>query len=165
METPPLWHATIYMYCVAFLQIKQLLKEKTELEKKFSSKGQNVVQLEGRLQQAQKDKSTLQAKVAALDKEVGSLKKSNDMLKVKVGLLEYCKAREVRRNFKRVIPNKCIVFLLEPYSTVVHTVFYLIRSQGALARSDLISWGCSLGSGLSNGGFELKIGQLLRNLC
>ncbi len=73
-----------YICTSLHLQIKQLLKEKTELEKKFTSKGQNVVQLEGRLQLAEKDKSTLQAKVAALDKEVGSLKKSNDMLKVKV---------------------------------------------------------------------------------
>ena len=45
-----------------------------------------------------------------------------------------------------------------------NTVFYLIRAQGALVRSDLISCAGSWGSGLSNVGFGLKIGQLLRKL-
>ncbi len=45
------------------------------------------------------------------------------------------------------------------------TVFYLIRAQGTLAKPHLIFWGCSWGSGLSNSGFALEIGQLLRNWC
>ena len=44
--------------------------------------------------------------------------------------------------------------------TYCNTVFYLIRAQNALARSDLISRGCSWGSELSNSGFFLlKFGQ------
>ncbi len=44
------------------------------------------------------------------------------------------------------------------------TVICLIKAQGAIARSNMISLSKSWGSGLSNGGFGLKIGQLLRKL-
>ncbi len=50
--------------------------------------------------------------------------------------------------------------------TEKHTVVIcLIRAPGALARSNLIHWGKSWGSQLSNGGFRLKIRQLLKKLC
>ncbi len=45
------------------------------------------------------------------------------------------------------------------------TVICLIRAPGALARSDLIGWGESCCFQLSNGGFGLKIGQILKKPC
>ncbi len=46
-----------------------------------------------------------------------------------------------------------------------NTVICLMRAPGALARSNLIDLGRSWRSQLSNGGFGLKIGQLLKKLC
>ena len=44
------------------------------------------------------------------------------------------------------------------------TLICLIRAPGVLARRDLIVWGKGWDSQLSNGGFGLKIGQLLKKL-
>ncbi len=46
----------------------------------------------------------------------------------------------------------------------LYTVFCLIRATGTLACSYLRVWGKSIHDELSNGGFRLKIGQLLRKL-
>ena len=46
----------------------------------------------------------------------------------------------------------------------VGTVICLIEAPGAIARLNLIPWSKSWGSELSNGGFGLKIGQILRKL-
>ena len=65
-------------------QIRLLLTQKTELDKKLSNRDTSLSQLEARLQTAQKDKSSLQAKVATLEKEIANLKTSNEKLKSKV---------------------------------------------------------------------------------
>ncbi len=54
---------------------------------------------------------------------------------------------------------------IQPFQETWITVFYLIRAQGTLAKSDLIWWGCRWDSELSNRRFGLKIGQLLRISC
>ena len=45
-----------------------------------------------------------------------------------------------------------------------YTVICLIEAPGAIARLNLIPWSKNWGSELSNGGFGLKIGQILRKL-
>ena len=45
-----------------------------------------------------------------------------------------------------------------------NTVICLIEAPGAIARLNLIPWSKNWGSELSNGGFGLKIGQILRKL-
>ena len=44
------------------------------------------------------------------------------------------------------------------------TVFCQIEAPGAIARLDMIPLSKSWGSGLSNGGFGLKFGQILKKL-
>ena len=69
---------------------------------------------------------------------------------------------------------KSVTDLLTPHSYLcrdarrrdidVPTVFCLIEAPGAIARLNLIPWSKSWGPELSNGGFGLKIGQILREL-
>ena len=68
-------------------QIKRLLKERADQDKLLSNKDEEARKLEGRLHNANSDKSSLQAKLAAAEKELQAMKKSNELLKNKVLLL------------------------------------------------------------------------------
>ncbi len=65
-------------------QIKRLLRERTDLDKRLQQRDEEVSRLEGRLQQAVKDRTSLQANLASAEKEVKDTKKANDLLKQKV---------------------------------------------------------------------------------
>lgn len=58
--------------------------ERTDLDKRLRGKEDEVLRLDGRLQQAQKDRSSLAAKTASLEKQLMDLEKSNNHLKSKV---------------------------------------------------------------------------------
>ena len=58
--------------------------ERTDLDKKLQSKDGEVVRLDGRLQQAQKDRSSLLTKAASLERQLLDLEKANGCLKTKV---------------------------------------------------------------------------------
>ena len=69
---------------LVLFQIKRLLKERADQDKLFSNKDEEVKKLEGRLHNATSEKSSLQAKLAAAEKELQAAKKSNELLKHKV---------------------------------------------------------------------------------
>ncbi|KAK3602316.1 hypothetical protein CHS0354_007108, partial [Potamilus streckersoni] len=64
-------------------EVKRLLKEKIQVEKSFHLKEEDMKKLEGRFHNAQTDRCALQARLAALDKELKEAQKSNDVLKSK----------------------------------------------------------------------------------
>ena len=65
-------------------ELRTLVTEKTEIEKRLAGREADVVRLEARLQQVHKDKTALTAKLAAREKEMSSVAKSNVTLKSKV---------------------------------------------------------------------------------
>ena len=69
---------------LVLFQIKRLLKERADQDKLFSNKDEELKKLEGRLHNATSEKSSLQAKLAAAEKELQAAKKSNELLKHKV---------------------------------------------------------------------------------
>ena len=66
------------------LQLRHLNSERADLAKRLKHREEETSKLEGRLQQALKDKSSLQAGNAALEKELLDTRKSNEHLKHKV---------------------------------------------------------------------------------
>lgn len=60
------------------------MKERADKDKLFSNKDEELKKLEGRLHHANSDKSSLQAKLAAAEKDLQATKKSNELLKNKV---------------------------------------------------------------------------------
>ena len=60
--------------------MKRLVVERNHLERKLQGKEDELVKLDGRLQQIQKDKTMLEATIATLRKELVHLRKSNDLL-------------------------------------------------------------------------------------
>ena len=63
------------------------MKERTDKDKLFSNKDEELKKLEGRLHNANSDKSSLQARLAAAEKDLQATKKSNELLKNKVSFL------------------------------------------------------------------------------
>lgn len=61
------------------------MNERTEKDKLLSSKEEELKKLDGRLHNAQTDKNSLHAKLAAAEKELKEIKKANELLKNKVG--------------------------------------------------------------------------------
>ena len=66
-----------------------MLKERADQDKLLSNKDDEVKKLEGRLLHANSDKSSLQAKMAAAEKELQAMKKSNELLKNKVNTVAF----------------------------------------------------------------------------
>ena len=61
-----------------------LLQERTNQDKQLCQREDEITKLEGRLNNAQTDRSSLMAKVASLEKAIKDANKSNDLLKTKV---------------------------------------------------------------------------------
>ena len=73
-----------YVCCTIHFQVRKICKEKTEKEKVLSLKEDEIKKLDGKLHSAVSEKSSLQAKVASLEKDFKELRKSNEILKSKV---------------------------------------------------------------------------------
>lgn len=72
---------------VILFQIRVLLQEKTNQDKQLYQREEEITKLEGRLNNAQTDRSSLIAKVASLEKTIKDVSKGNDLLKTKVVIL------------------------------------------------------------------------------
>ncbi|XP_062621731.1 hyaluronan mediated motility receptor-like isoform X3 [Saccostrea cucullata] len=69
-------------------EIRMLLQERTNRDKVLSHREEEITKLEGRLANAQTDRSSLIAKVATLEKSMKDANKSNDLLKNKISAAE-----------------------------------------------------------------------------
>ncbi|XP_078327011.1 uncharacterized protein LOC111125101 isoform X1 [Crassostrea virginica] len=69
-------------------EIRVLLQERTNQDKQLCQREDEITKLEGRLNNAQTDRSSLMAKVASLEKAIKDANKSNDLLKTKVTTAE-----------------------------------------------------------------------------
>lgn len=74
----------MYSIKLVLLQIRVLLQERTNQDKQLCQREDEITKLEGRLNNAQTDRSSLMAKVASLEKAIKDANKSNDLLKTKV---------------------------------------------------------------------------------
>lgn len=72
---------------VILFQIRVLLQERTNQDKQLYQREEEITKLEGRLNNAQTDRSSLIAKVASLEKTIKDVSKGNDLLKTKVVIL------------------------------------------------------------------------------
>jgi hyaluronan-mediated motility receptor len=66
------------------LQIRLLIQERNELQKRVDLKDEELSKIESRLQAVLKERTSLAANVASLERDLGDLRKANDTLKTKV---------------------------------------------------------------------------------
>ena len=74
-----------FMYFVhCCVQVKKLLSERIEQDRKLHKQEEEVKKLEGRLQTVVQDKTRAEGRVGALERELGASTRAGDILKQKV---------------------------------------------------------------------------------
>lgn len=76
--------SSILKFLCFVIQVRQSSRERADLDKRLHHKEEEFVKLDGRLQSALKEKTSLCASVGTLEKELLAVKKSNEHLKTKV---------------------------------------------------------------------------------
>lgn len=69
---------------LASVQIRLLVHERNELHRRAVLKEEELQKVDSRLQQALKDRTSMMAELAAMEKELADLRKGNEILKTKV---------------------------------------------------------------------------------
>lgn len=70
-----------------FIQIRGLLKARTEQDKKLQALEEEFKKTELKLVNAMREKTSLSANIASLERQMADLNKANDLLKTKVRLI------------------------------------------------------------------------------
>ena len=70
------------------LQLKRVLQERRDIDRRLHQKEEDYTKLDGRLQQNLRDRSALQASVASLEKQLSDINRANHTLKSKVNCVK-----------------------------------------------------------------------------